>query len=420
MKKKPLILIVDDETAILKTLQESLEDEGYHIQILPDGNKIIETIGSLVPDLVLLDIFMPNCNGLKLLKDIAKLFPLQHVIIMSGFGTIQIALEAVKNGALDFIEKPLNLDEVLEKIAFLKKNSIHDEFLYQPKPYDFEDHGIIGRSYLFLELMNYIRTIAPFNLPTIIYGGKGVGKSLMACFIHKKSSFAMHGFTIIDCSNQTILQPSLFERKGTLFLKNIHELPKESQQFVLDSLNKKARIIGSSNSNLFSLAQSGRFNMSLFCRLQSLPVEIPSLNKRRQDIPLLVDHFISKANEKNNTATTLTPAAIRLLRNHHWPHNITQLKEYIFNLVELADHPQKVFGARDLLSILPEKDIAFVDEQVFLRFNSLDEATSSFQRTYLLHLLTRHRYNLHELSIALSLNISQLRDKMMKLDINVV
>ena len=118
---QPLILIIDDEQAILKTLQDALTDEDYKVITLDEGQKALHTIGEIIPDLILLDIFMPNCNGLKLLSQIKKEFPDQKIIIISGFGNIPIAIEAIKNGAIDFIEKPLNLDEILHKISFLKE-----------------------------------------------------------------------------------------------------------------------------------------------------------------------------------------------------------------------------------------------------------------------------------------------------------
>ena len=160
-EKKPLLLIIDDEESILKMLKESLEDENYRVKTLIDGNKALDTIGKILPDLVLLDIFMPNCNGIKLLEKIKKEYPQQKIIMISGFGNISIAIEASKKGALDFIEKPLNLDEILMKISFLKeeKSEKNSEISVAE---NLESYGIIGQSYLFQELVQQIKQVS-FN-----------------------------------------------------------------------------------------------------------------------------------------------------------------------------------------------------------------------------------------------------------------
>ncbi len=200
MNSSPLILVIDDEATILTTLKEVLEDEGYRTETLSDGNKTIQTIGKLIPDLVLLDIFMPNCNGLELLEQIKKEYPHQKTMIISGFGNISIAIKAVKKGALDFIEKPLNLDVILSKIDFLK-NKKNKQSKKNTRNNQRKNNGIIGSSYLFLELIQQINLIKNLNFSLLIYGEHGTGKTLFAKYIHKNSSLKNEEFVTINCSN---------------------------------------------------------------------------------------------------------------------------------------------------------------------------------------------------------------------------
>jgi DNA-binding NtrC family response regulator len=413
---QPLILIIDDETAILKTLKDALEDENFCVETLDDGSKVLETIGKLVPELVFLDIFLPNYNGIELLSRIKKEYPTQNVIMISGFGTISLALDAIKKGALDFIEKPLNLDEILNKIAFLK-NQHSPEF---PHDEATTTHGsnFIGASALFCELMHHTTLIAPLDLPTVIYGPTGSGRSLLAKTIHAKSKHANGSFIEINCETMPDLSSDLDQKTGTIFLKNIHELSTTGQKKVLSILdNKRVRIVASSLPHLFTLAQTGKFNKSLFCKLSVTPLEIPSINKRRYDIPLLVDHFVNQANEQYKKNIALTPAAIRLLRNYTWTGDVAQIKT-IINTIAQITIDQTIIDAATLCMLLPENTSSFIGEQLFSRFNSLQQATDAFEQRYLLHLLKKYRYNTNQLAEFLQIPVSQLHDKMIKLQID--
>jgi len=196
MNNSPLLLIIDDEITILKTLKEALEDEKFRVETLSDGNKSLDLIGKLIPDLILLDIFMPNCNGLELLKKIKKEYPQQKIIIISGFGNIPMAIEATKNGALDFIEKPLNLDDILSKILFLKKEN-HQKPTNKTETKNLEIYGIVGQSYLFLELIQQAEQVANLSLPLLIYGQHGTGKTLLSKYIHQKSPLSKNDFLLL-------------------------------------------------------------------------------------------------------------------------------------------------------------------------------------------------------------------------------
>lgn len=421
---KPLILIVDDETTILHTLKNALEDEMFVVETLADGKNVLETIGKLVPDLVLLDIFIPNHNGIDLLTAIKKEYPSQKLIMISGFGTIQIALESMKKGALDFIEKPLNLDEILAKITFLKQKSSTaiNEPAIANTAVDRCNIGIVGASALFCELMQHISLIAPLDLPTLIYGPPGSGKSLFAQYIHSTSKCACQPITTLHCATLATLPSNMLTSGGTLFLKNIQHLKTSIQKELVAYLAQDqtpTRIIASCTSTIFKQVQDGTFNRSLFAKLNVTPLEIPSINKRRYDIPLLIENFVDQWNKKYHKQVSLSAPAIRFLRNYQWVGDIAQIKTYLQTLIQTAPQTKIIIEMDNLKRTLPEQSTSFLEEQLFSRFNSIEHATETFQRHYISHLLRTYRYDTAQLAEFLKMPIAQLHDKMVELHINV-
>ncbi|MBU1007935.1 response regulator [Candidatus Dependentiae bacterium] len=422
--ENPLILILDDEETILQTLKDALVDEAYQVETLriasqQDGHQASFLIGELIPDLILLDIFMPNCNGLQLLTQIKKEYPDQKIMIISGFGTIPIAIEAVQKGAIDFIEKPLNLDEILSKIDFLKKSPIQNTEPKQTNTSERQAYNIIGESNLFLELIQQSDRLAPHQFPILIYGEYGAGKSTLAHYIHKKSGLHESQFETIDC--QTIPKKICDFDAKTIFLKNIDQLGPDEQVTMLKLLknNNKTRIIASSTRSLFHLMQDCKFNTSLFALLNKAPLEIAPLRKRPYDIPLLVNHYLSLYNTKHKKRTVFTTQSIRALRNHTWPGNICELKQVIENIVIHATQDNAVITPDKLAPTIGETDRLFVEEQSLLRFNSLDQATEAFKRNFLRYLLRKNRYDIEQVSQRLNLTMPQLKNKLLELKIEV-
>lgn len=430
MSKQPLVLIVDDEPAILQTLKASLQDEMFHVEVLADGNRAIDTIGELVPDLVLLDIFMPNCNGLKLLSRIRKEYPQQKVIIISGFGNISLAVDSVKSGALDFIEKPFNFDDILSKLTFLK---CKDHKCANNQPIDASDanqSGLVGQSHLFLELLEQANKIAPLPYPVVIYGAYGTGKSRIARYIHDKSAHYDKQFISIDCSACEVLNIASYGQldsvqSGTFFLKNIHALHTQAQRELLlfcesDFVcNNHIRIIASSCKSLYALTCAGEFSDILFNKLNSVPLEVASLSKRRYDIPLLVSHFLEQANKKYKKQVTLDVTSIRLLRNYQWYGNVAQLEVTIDRLVAQCEKQSALLLSQDLYCVLSERDISFVDEQSFLSFASFDQAILHFERQFLSYIFKKNRGDVQQTADQLQLDIFVLQEKLTQLKINL-
>lgn len=428
MNSHPLLLVVDDELTILKALKEALEDEKYQVETLSDGSKALDLIGKLIPDLVLLDIFMPNVNGLKLLEKIKIEYPQQKVMIISGFGNIQIAIEAVKKGAIDFIEKPLNLDEILTKISFLKSSDETNTQLSDSQ-LSLHSHNIIGQSYLFLELVQQISQIARLKLPLLIYGQHGTGKTLISQYIHYLNKFPEDNFFKINCSTLTeksfseSIKENFSETDCTLFFKNIEYLNIKQQKKLLSFLeepqNKNIKIIASSCTPIFDLLKTEKFIEALFHKLNVTPIEIPPLNKRRYDIPLLIDFYLKKFNEKYKKSITLNTRSIRILRNHNWTSNVTELRILLEKIVSTNEQDSYVVPPNQINDFLSEKKAQIIEEQSFLRFNSLKEATLEFEKNFLIHLLRKNRYDLKQVCDQLNLTTIQLRDKMLKFNINI-
>lgn len=421
MKTKPLILIIDDEESILQSLQEVLQDEEYQVETLSNPANALYCIGQLIPDLILLDISMPHCNGIDLLKKIKKEYPTQDVIMISGYGTIATALDAIKNGARDFIEKPLNLDEILTKLDYLKKsNSI---ILEKNDNNNLIEYGIIGESYLFLELISQLKKIAPLKLPLLLYGPHGSGRSLLAHFVYHQSSLP-GDFITIDCSSELTEKDldKCFEKPGTVYFKNIDQLSFSFQKKVLSRLNaldqSKIRVIASAIPHLYEQVNKQIFNASLFYKLNATPLEIPALNKRRHDIPLLIAHFCEEIKKQTNKKIIFPHSSIRILRNKNWPGNVLELKQCIEKISLLHLHDYSIITPEELRTYLSEKDVELVQEQTFTTFNSLDDARNHFERNFITYLLKKNNYNVDQVSDRLRIDITQLKSKLLELNID--
>jgi DNA-binding NtrC family response regulator len=346
------------------------------------------------------------------------------VIIISGFGTIPIAIEAVQKGAIDFIEKPLNLDEILNKIEFLKKTVEQEEPIPSLDTSLLRTCNIVGASNLFLELIQQVNRLAPHSFPILIYGEYGTGKTTLAHYIHKKSNLADQVCETINCEAQencvTTLERMVTKKHPmTIFLKRIDTLDHTQQKTLLSFLEKHPfiRVIASSIQSLFHLMQQERFNSSLFAFLNKAPLEVPSLRKRPYDIPLLVNHYINHDNRNHKKQVILTTHSIRLLRNHTWPGNIHELKQVIENIVIHAPEDHSVITPQHLTPILGEKDIQFIEEQSLFQFDSLDQATTTFKKNFLLYLLKKNHFNIEQVSHRLNLTPIQLKNHLLELNI---
>ena len=366
----PTILIVDDEKSILKSLSGILMDEGFETITASNGYEALKLIESEVPDLVLLDIWMPGIDGIDTLKEILKNHPGTQVIMISGHGTIETAVNATKLGAFDFIEKPLNIDRVIVAINnALNFHRIEEENRYLRKK-TIEKYAITGNSAPIAELKKQIGIAAPTDAWVLISGENGTGKELVARTIHHLSKRSDAPFLDINCASLTddraerelvgyekgaftgavAKKRGKFElsHNGTIFFDEIGDMDLKTQATLLRILEERqfqriggsrtipldVRVIASTNKDLKKAIDEGRFREDLYFRLNVIPIEVPPLRDRIDDIPGLVDTFLSKISEDSKTRLKrMDPAAIETLMKYDWPGNVRELK----NLVERLD-----------------------------------------------------------------------------------
>ena len=383
-ERKARILVVDDEENIRRSLKMILEYEGYSFLEAASGEEALEKIQETVGlDLVLLDIKMPGRDGLDILGDIKSKPGSPEVIMISGQGTIQTAVEATKLGAFDFMEKPLHRERVLLSIRnALDRSTLRSECQDLRKRSE-KRYMIVGEHDSIKNLWKEILKTAPTNATILIHGESGTGKELVARAIHGHSLRAREKFVQVNCAAipEELIESELFghekgaftgatERKmgkfeqadgGTIFLDEIGDMSLKTQSKVLRVLEEgevqrvgsakigkvDVRVIAATNKDLASEMKEGRFREDLFFRLNVVPLHTPALRDRREDIPLLVEHFTRTFCEDNNfRPKTYTPVAMAALVGHPWKGNVRELRNVVERLIILTD--KDVVDRKDL------------------------------------------------------------------------
>ncbi len=361
------ILVVDDEKNILESVKMVLNYEKYNVLAARDGMEAIELFKKSLPDIVLLDVKMPGLDGLKVLQTFKDLNPVSEVIMISGHSGIEEAVEASRLGAFDFLEKPISRDKLVltvrnaaEKIVLLKEN-------FNLRNLTAKKYELVGHSPVMKALQETIRRVARSDSTVLISGDSGTGKELIARLIHQQSVRRGNRFIQVNCAAipDELIESELFghekgsftgayEKKigkfesahrGSIFLDEIGDLSLKAQAKVLRVLEEgevqpvgspeikkvNVRVIAATNKNLEEEIRKGNFREDLYFRLHVVPIHSPSLRERREDIPLLIDHFISFFSEENNyRKKTFSAEALQLLREHPWKGNVRELR----NLVE--------------------------------------------------------------------------------------
>jgi two-component system, NtrC family, nitrogen regulation response regulator NtrX len=363
----PAVLIVDDETSIIESLEGILSDDGFEVIHAFNGYEALKKIETDSPDIVLLDIWMPGMDGIETLRAIKKKFPNIPVVMITGHGTIESAVDATKSGAYDFLEKPLSIDKVMVTINnALNFRKLEEENLYLRKK-TIEKNSITGTSPAVQKLYQEVMAAAPTDAAILITGENGTGKEMVARTIHQFSLRPEGPFIIINCAAipEETLDSELFGHEkgvlghafsknmgkfelasgGTLFLDEIGDMNINTQAKILRALESKTfqrigssrvihmdvRVIASTNKDLAVEIETGRFRQDLFFRLNVIPIHVPSLRERIQDIPVLVDTFLGKlARQSADPKKTMSEPAMEMLTRYAWPGNVRELK----NLVE--------------------------------------------------------------------------------------
>ena len=372
------ILVVDDEAPIREMLKKGLSQMGgFTIDVAQNGQEAIEKIEKDVFDLVLTDLKMPEMDGIELLKTIKGTRPEVMVILMTAFGSIQTAVEAIKIGADDYITKPIDFNELLVHISKAQKESQllrENRLLRMEVRKKFEFNNIIGKSRKMQEVFSLIEKVAPSNSTVIIYGGSGTGKELVAKAIHYHSPRTEKPFLPFNCGAipETLVESELFGHTkgaftgavqakrglfeeahgGTLFLDEISTILPSVQVKLLRVLQEKevmrvgstertkidVRMIAATNEDLEANVKSGKFREDLFYRLHVFPIFLPDLKDRKDDIPLLAYHFLDLyTKETKKQVKGISKEAMNLLLEYHWPGNVRELENSIERGVIVAD-----------------------------------------------------------------------------------
>ena len=371
----PQILVIDDERSIRGTLREILEYEKFIVDDAEDGNTALEKIEKKEYDLILCDIKMPKMDGIEVLQKIMQIRPEVPVIIISGHGNIETAVEAIKKGAYDFIQKPLDLNRTLVTIrnSLERKTLVSETKVLQRKVSKNKSTEIVGKSKAILEINELINKVAPSEARVLITGGNGSGKELVARQIHEKSSRANQLFVEVNCAAipSELIESELFghekgaftsaikQRKGkfemadngTLFLDEIGDMSLSAQAKVLRALQENkisrvggegeikvnVRIIAATNKDLREEIKKGNFREDLFHRLSVILIPVPSLNERKEDIPLLADYFIKMiCDEQGISPKSISADGYEELKKTNWTGNIRELRNILERLIILC------------------------------------------------------------------------------------
>jgi two-component system nitrogen regulation response regulator NtrX len=372
MKK---ILIIDDERSIRRALGEILQFEGYEVSEAEDGNQGIEVCKNGSFDLVFCDIKMPGKDGMEVLAEIHPLFPELPIVMISGHGTIDTAVEAIKKGAFDFIEKPLDLNRILvtirnanERVSLVEQTAVLKTTIRKIK-----GSSIVGESETIKQIREMIEKVAPSDARVLITGENGTGKELVARLLHELSNRSKMPFIEVNCAAipGELIESELFGHEkgsftsavkdkkgkfelangGTLFLDEIGDMSLAAQAKVLRALQENViqrvgsekdtkvncRVVAATNKDLKKEIAEGRFREDLFHRLAIIPIHVPSLNERKEDIPLLADHFLTLiCNDHGITRKSFENQAFNALKEINWTGNIRELRNVIERLVILG------------------------------------------------------------------------------------
>ncbi len=449
------ILIIDDEQYILDSLKDIFEDEGYTVITSLSGYEGIKIIETENPDVVLLDIWLKDIDGIEILKRVKSVYEDLPIIMISGHGTIETAVQCTKLKAFDFIEKPLNLEKVLITIKnALEFKRIKEENIYLKKSF-LKDEIILGNSEPIKRLLEDIEKIAPTDSWVLITGENGTGKELVAKLIHKKSKRKDKPFIDVNCAAipEELIESELFghekgsftgateqkkgkfdlANKGTLFLDEIGDMSLKTQAKILRILQEQkfervggtevievdVRVIAATNKNLEEEIKKGNFREDLYYRLNVVPIHVPPLRERKEDIPILAKYFLNKFSyEKDGKNRELTESAINVLQNYHWPGNVRELKNLMERIVILVEK-EKITDIDILRYIRPQNGKVSDIDKIIGSFSSLSEAVKFFEKIFIEKKIKENNGNITKTAEAIGMTRRNLYRKIKSLGINV-
>ena len=450
------ILIIDDEMAIRESLQTLLEMEDYRVETADTGEEGLLKIAEQPFDLVLLDLALPDRNGLEVLRDIRDRDPSLAVILITAYGTVENAVLAMQGGAANFVQKPWDNEKLLADIrAAVARKRAEEENIQLKRAlkqrYNFEN--IIGKSEAMLRVFDLVGQVAPSRSTILLQGESGSGKELIAKAIHMNSPRKDRPFVPVNTGAMPtdLLESTLFGHvkgaftsaiaskkglfeiadRGTLFLDEIATRGVETQAKILRVLQDKkfmhlggvqeiqvdVRIIAATNVDLRQLVKEGKFREDLFYRLNVISIDLPPLRSRKEDIPLLVGHFLEKfANENEKQVGQISPEAMRCLMDHSWPGNVRELENVMERAVVLSSGtvigvdllPDNIVGRTAGLQLLEHRPDA-----------SLFEVVEECERRLIVDMLEKCNWNQTDAAERFRIPLSTLNQKIKRLNIEI-
>jgi two-component system nitrogen regulation response regulator NtrX len=441
---KPRVLIIDDEEAIRLSLRMIFEYEGYECVLAANGEAGLRIAEKEGPDLILLDVKMPQMDGLEVLRRLRDADVSAPVVILSGHGTVKTAVEATKLGAFDFIEKPPESDRILlvARNALSQRRLVEENRLLRLS-FD-ERYRIIGQSPAIERVMEETRRAAPTSATVLIAGESGVGKELVARAIHRNSLRRDEAFVQVNCAAipEELIESELFghekgsftgatekqigkfelAHKGTVFLDEVGDMSLRTQAKVLRVLQEgeverigsqktiqvDVRVIAATNKDLEAAIEKGTFREDLYFRLSVIPIRVPPLRERPQDVPVLVRHFVDLlAKEENFRKKTISPEAMELLKRHPWRGNVRELKNTVERLMIMVADDEVRPG--DLAEVLrrPGESAPAPEQQ-----SSLKDFKEASERLFLVQKLRECGWNISATAVAIGTPRSNLYKKL--------
>jgi len=452
------ILVVDDEQAIRSSVQDLLQDEGYKVETAASGEEAMARFGPDSPppvDAVLLDIWLPNMDGIEVLKAVKQIHPALPVIMLSGHANIETAVTATKSGAYHFIEKPFSSDNLLLTLGHaLRESKLERENQELRRDANRNQHEIVGSSPAYLKMMERVERAAQSQAWVLIYGENGTGKEALAHLIHEKSPRRSGPFVEVNCAAipEELIESELFghekgsftgaaSRKigkfdqadqGTLFLDEIGDMSLKTQAKILRVLQEQrfervggnktievdVRVIAASNKKLKEEIAAGNFREDLYYRLNVLPLEVPPLRERIGDVRLLVPFFLEFFTRLHGVKPKrIQPEALKLLEQYDWPGNIRELKNIVERMVIMS--PAEELGPADIPPIVTQAGHRSGSDGAGTAASGLladfgttyKDAKDAFERAFLKAQLDKHNWNVSKTAEVIKLERSNLHKK---------
>jgi DNA-binding NtrC family response regulator len=444
----PKVLIIDDEKAIRNTLKEILEYEGYTVDEASDGKAGLEKIESEEYAAVLCDIKMPKMDGIEVLTKAKEMEDDVPFIMISGHATIDTAVEATKKGAFDFISKPPDLNRLLITLrnAIDKKSLVIETKVLRRKIG--KTREIIGDSPSIQNIINTIDKVAPTDARVLITGDNGTGKELVARWIHEKSNRSKNVLIEVNCAAipTELIESELFGHEkgaftsamkqrigkfeqsngGTLFLDEVADMSLSAQAKVLRALQENkitrvggekdidvdVRVIAATNKDLNKEIEKGNFRMDLYHRLSVILIHVPSLNERKDDIPLLAERFVKEICEDNTiTRKSFSPGAFNELKKINWSGNIRELRNVVERLVILSGNK---ISEEDVLNFASPINKQSTEKSVFEKFDTLQEFKDHVEKIFIEEKLKKNGWNVAKTALEIDIQRSHLYNKIEK------